>query len=181
MSHMFLMTLTFKLQYIIFTFGCCILLRIYPTGSLWCRQSQQSFNTSIPPFLFFLLTHLHYNTLYYILYCIIYNIYYTVLNLHTWSSSYMSQKTPRLKNASLLGRALMFEVRWIISEFVCRGLEILVNFIGYSTLTCRQLSLSRHNKRKKYVRKEYSKRKKEARNTLPSFRIQGISTDNFTC
>jgi hypothetical protein len=28
----------------IFTFGCCILLRIYPTGSLWCRQSQQSFN-----------------------------------------------------------------------------------------------------------------------------------------
>jgi hypothetical protein len=29
----------------IFTFGCCILLRIYPTGSLWRRQSQQSFNT----------------------------------------------------------------------------------------------------------------------------------------
>jgi hypothetical protein len=30
----------------IFTFGCCILLHIYPTGSLWCRRSQQSFNTS---------------------------------------------------------------------------------------------------------------------------------------
>jgi hypothetical protein len=29
----------------IFTFGCCILLHIYPTGSLWCRQSQQSFDT----------------------------------------------------------------------------------------------------------------------------------------
>jgi hypothetical protein len=27
----------------IFTFGCCILLRIYLTGSLWFRQSQQSF------------------------------------------------------------------------------------------------------------------------------------------
>jgi hypothetical protein len=39
----------------LFTFGCCILLHIYPTGS-WCRQSQQSFNTSTPPFLFFLLT-----------------------------------------------------------------------------------------------------------------------------
>jgi hypothetical protein len=37
----------------IFTFGCCILLRIYPTGSLWCRQSQQSFNTSTPPFFIF--------------------------------------------------------------------------------------------------------------------------------
>jgi hypothetical protein len=36
----------------IFTFGCCILLRIYPTGSLWRRQSQQSFNTSTPPFYF---------------------------------------------------------------------------------------------------------------------------------
>jgi hypothetical protein len=35
-----------------FTFGCCILLRIYPTGSIWCRQSQQSFNTSTPPFYF---------------------------------------------------------------------------------------------------------------------------------
>jgi hypothetical protein len=34
------------LFYSFFTFGCCILLRIYPTGSLWCRQSQQSFNTS---------------------------------------------------------------------------------------------------------------------------------------
>jgi hypothetical protein len=28
-----------------FAFGCCILFPIYPTGSLWCRQSQQSFNT----------------------------------------------------------------------------------------------------------------------------------------
>jgi hypothetical protein len=28
-----------------FTFECCILLRIYLTGSLWRRQSQQSFNT----------------------------------------------------------------------------------------------------------------------------------------
>jgi hypothetical protein len=27
-----------------FTCGCCILLRIYLTGSLWRRQSQQSFN-----------------------------------------------------------------------------------------------------------------------------------------
>jgi hypothetical protein len=26
--------------------GCCILLHIYPIGSLWFRQSQQSFNTS---------------------------------------------------------------------------------------------------------------------------------------
>jgi hypothetical protein len=34
----------------IFTFGCCILLRIYLTGSLWCRQSQQSFNKSLPLF-----------------------------------------------------------------------------------------------------------------------------------
>jgi hypothetical protein len=32
----------------LFTFGCCILLRIYPTCSLWCRQSQQSFNTLTP-------------------------------------------------------------------------------------------------------------------------------------
>jgi hypothetical protein len=32
--------------WVIFTFGCCILLRIYLTGSLWCRRSQQSFNTS---------------------------------------------------------------------------------------------------------------------------------------
>jgi hypothetical protein len=32
----------------IFTFGCCILLRIYPTGSLWRRQLQQSFNTLTP-------------------------------------------------------------------------------------------------------------------------------------
>jgi hypothetical protein len=31
--------------YGIFTFGCCILLCIYPTGSLWLHQSQQSFNT----------------------------------------------------------------------------------------------------------------------------------------
>jgi hypothetical protein len=29
----------------IFTFECCILLRIYLTGSLWHRRSQQSFNT----------------------------------------------------------------------------------------------------------------------------------------
>jgi hypothetical protein len=29
----------------VFTFGCCILLHIYITGSLWGRQSQQSFNT----------------------------------------------------------------------------------------------------------------------------------------
>jgi hypothetical protein len=29
----------------VFTFGCCILLRIYPTGSTWRRRSQQSFNT----------------------------------------------------------------------------------------------------------------------------------------
>jgi hypothetical protein len=36
----------------IFTFGCCILLRIYLTGSLWRRQSQQSFNT-LTPFNFF--------------------------------------------------------------------------------------------------------------------------------
>jgi hypothetical protein len=36
----------------IFTFGSCILLRIYPTGSLWRRQSQQSFNMLTPPFLF---------------------------------------------------------------------------------------------------------------------------------
>jgi hypothetical protein len=42
---------------VFFTFGCCILLCIYPTGSLWCRRSQRSFNTSTPPFLFFLLTH----------------------------------------------------------------------------------------------------------------------------
>jgi hypothetical protein len=34
--------------FMIFTFGCCILLHIYPTGSLWRRQSQQSFNTSTP-------------------------------------------------------------------------------------------------------------------------------------
>jgi hypothetical protein len=45
------------LSLLICTFGCCILLRIYPTGSLLCCQSQQSFNTSTPPFLFFLLTH----------------------------------------------------------------------------------------------------------------------------
>jgi hypothetical protein len=35
-----------------FTFGCCILLRIYPTGSLLFRQSQQSFNKSLPLFIF---------------------------------------------------------------------------------------------------------------------------------
>jgi hypothetical protein len=35
-----------------FTFECCILLCIYPTGSLWRRQSQQSFNT-LTPFNFF--------------------------------------------------------------------------------------------------------------------------------
>jgi hypothetical protein len=35
------------------SFGCCILLRIYPTGSLWRRQSQQSFNMSTPPFFLF--------------------------------------------------------------------------------------------------------------------------------
>jgi hypothetical protein len=39
-----------------FTFECCILLRIYPTGFLWCRQSQQSFNMSTPP-LFSLTTY----------------------------------------------------------------------------------------------------------------------------
>jgi hypothetical protein len=33
---------------LIFTFECCILLRIYLTGSLWRRQSQQSFNTLTP-------------------------------------------------------------------------------------------------------------------------------------
>jgi hypothetical protein len=33
---------------LIFTFECCILLRIYLTCSLWCRQSQQSFNTLTP-------------------------------------------------------------------------------------------------------------------------------------
>jgi hypothetical protein len=33
-------------EFFIFTFGCCILLHSYPTGSLWCRQLQQSFNTS---------------------------------------------------------------------------------------------------------------------------------------
>jgi hypothetical protein len=37
-----------------FTFGCCILLHIYPTGSLWCRQSQQSFNTLTP---YYFLSH----------------------------------------------------------------------------------------------------------------------------
>jgi hypothetical protein len=31
----------FKLLYI-FIIGCCILLRIYPAGSLWRRQSQQN-------------------------------------------------------------------------------------------------------------------------------------------
>jgi hypothetical protein len=37
-----------------FTFECCILLRIYLTGSLWRRQSQQSFNTLTPfNFLFY--------------------------------------------------------------------------------------------------------------------------------
>jgi hypothetical protein len=41
------------------TIGCCILLRIYPTGSLWCRQSQQSFNTSTPPFFIFPSYSLH--------------------------------------------------------------------------------------------------------------------------
>jgi hypothetical protein len=41
----------------IFTFGCCILLRIYPTGSLWCRQSQQSLQYVNSPFFIFLLTH----------------------------------------------------------------------------------------------------------------------------
>jgi hypothetical protein len=46
-----------KWIWFIFTFGCCILLCIYPTGSLWRRQLQQSFNTSTPPSLFFLLTH----------------------------------------------------------------------------------------------------------------------------
>jgi hypothetical protein len=35
-----------------FISGCCILLRIYPTGSLWFRQSQQSFNMSLPLFYF---------------------------------------------------------------------------------------------------------------------------------
>jgi hypothetical protein len=30
------------------TFGCCILSSIYLTGSLWRRQSQQSFNTLTP-------------------------------------------------------------------------------------------------------------------------------------
>jgi hypothetical protein len=34
-----------------------IYIYIYPTGSLWRRQSQQSFNVSTPPFLFFSLTH----------------------------------------------------------------------------------------------------------------------------
>jgi hypothetical protein len=36
----------------LYTFECCILLRIYLTGSLWRRQSQQSFNT-LTPFNFF--------------------------------------------------------------------------------------------------------------------------------
>jgi hypothetical protein len=45
-----------KTRRMIFTFGCCILLRIYLTGSLWRRQSQQSFNT-LTPFLFSFLTH----------------------------------------------------------------------------------------------------------------------------
>jgi hypothetical protein len=35
-------------MYTIFTFECCILLRIYLTDSLWRRQSQQSFNTLTP-------------------------------------------------------------------------------------------------------------------------------------
>jgi hypothetical protein len=38
----------FTVIYEFFTFECCILLRIYPTGSLWRRQSQQSFNTLTP-------------------------------------------------------------------------------------------------------------------------------------
>jgi hypothetical protein len=41
-SHFRLLTNSYKY---FFTFGCCILLRIYPTGSSWRRQSQQSFNT----------------------------------------------------------------------------------------------------------------------------------------
>jgi hypothetical protein len=39
---------------LIFTFGCCILLRIYPTGSLLRSQSQLSFNTLTP---FYFLSH----------------------------------------------------------------------------------------------------------------------------
>jgi hypothetical protein len=39
-----------------FTFGFCILLRIYLTSSLWRRQSQQSFNTLAPFNFLFLLT-----------------------------------------------------------------------------------------------------------------------------
>jgi hypothetical protein len=49
---------TLATEKLIFTFGCCILLRIYPTGSLWCRQSQQSFNTSTPPFIFLLIHYM---------------------------------------------------------------------------------------------------------------------------
>jgi hypothetical protein len=47
--------------FLIFTSECCILLRIYLTDSLWCRQSQQSFNTLTPfNFLFYPLhVHLH--------------------------------------------------------------------------------------------------------------------------
>jgi hypothetical protein len=42
------------LEWDIFTFECCILLHIYLTGSLWHRQSQQSFNTLTPfNFLFY--------------------------------------------------------------------------------------------------------------------------------
>jgi hypothetical protein len=48
------------MEFMIFTFRCCILLRIYPTGSLWCRQSQQSFNTLTP--FYFLCHSLHVST-----------------------------------------------------------------------------------------------------------------------
>jgi hypothetical protein len=43
-THAIHILVTFK-HTVIFIFGCCILLHIYPTGSLWRRQSQQSFNT----------------------------------------------------------------------------------------------------------------------------------------
>jgi hypothetical protein len=43
-----------NMNFIIFTFEYCILLRIYLSGSLWRRQSQQSFNTLTPfNFLFY--------------------------------------------------------------------------------------------------------------------------------
>jgi hypothetical protein len=44
-EHFVTISFLYTVKSFFLTFGCCILLRIYPTGSLWCRQSQQNFNT----------------------------------------------------------------------------------------------------------------------------------------